>query len=173
MKLTALASILLITFLICIFSCKNFSTNFVGFLVDNDSTITSLPAPLGTISDYEKILTVEEIRSLDSIILQFEEKSKININIVTTSSATPLDDLMDYAINLKNNWENNSSEEMILIIYSEKLKDTQVVANNKLKRKLTKQKCKKINRIALKEMKKGNNYRAINKALYLTIEAFE
>lgn len=139
----------------------------------NDSIISSLPAPLGTISDYEKLLTVEEIRSLDSIILQFEEKSKIDINIVTTSNAAPLDDLRDYANKLKNNWKNKSSEEMILIIYSKKLKDAQVAANNKLKRKLTKQKCRKINRIALKEMEKGDNFGAIKKALQYTIDAFE
>lgn len=48
----------------------------------------SIPDPLGLVSDFEKDFTNEQIEHLDSIIIDFQKKTKIEIAIITVDSAS-------------------------------------------------------------------------------------
>jgi uncharacterized protein len=65
----------------------------------------SLPRPLGYVSDFENILTPAEEKTLDSIVVDFEKATSIEIAIVTVDSTSLIKkNLYDFSLQLANAW---------------------------------------------------------------------
>ena len=69
---------------------------------DNTNTF---PIQQGYVNDFEGILTSEEVNELDEIISNFEDKTSIEIAVVTLdSSHTSKDSFYTYTLGLANSW---------------------------------------------------------------------
>lgn len=145
MKKNSLFLVLCFVFSLGLSSCHEF-TSMASELLSSDGTNTFIfPAPLGSVSDYEKILTGEQIRELDSLIILHEKRTKNKISIVTTRSIKPYNALEEYSSDLFSGWRvGGDKENGILIVYSEKLNEVRITQGNGLKKRLTDKECKRI-----------------------------
>lgn len=132
-----------------------------------DTTEVVFPAPLGTVSDFEKILTDDQIRSLDSLIVMHEYKTKNKISIVTVHSIYPYTSLREYGSDLHEAWKKNDDKgKGVFIVYSKNIGEISIIAGKNLKKRLTD---KDINRIRTNsidpELEKGDYYAGLKKGL--------
>ena len=148
-------------------SCRKVTSAAAGLLASNDTAAVVFPDPLGSVSDFEEILTVEQIRVLDSIIVQYENKSDNKINIVTIKSIKPYDNLHDFSVNLLSSWENDDIEaKSVMLVFSEKLNEVQLTAGKDLKSKLSDKECKRIvKKTILTEIEKGDYFEGLKTGL--------
>lgn len=163
-------SLLLFIVAVCLASlnsCQEFTTATARLLASTDTAGVVFPAPLGSVSDYGKKLTDEQIHALDSIIVLHEDKSSYKINIVTTKSIKPYTNLHDYGMDLQNNWENgNEKGNSVMIIFSDKLDQAQITTGKNVKKKLTEKECKRIvKKTMIPEFKKGDYFTGLKKGL--------
>ncbi|MFV0392200.1 MAG: TPM domain-containing protein [Paludibacteraceae bacterium] len=147
-------------------SCKKVSSTARIFF-PQDTTEVIFPAPLGTISDFEEILTPEQIRSLDSLIVTHEYNTKNKISLVTIYSIHPYTTFSEYGIDLHEAWKKNDDKgNSVFILYSKKMGEIYIVAGKNLKKRLTD---KDIKRICTKNMEpefeKGEYYAGLKKGL--------
>ena len=64
-----------------------------------------LPKPLGYVSDYEHLYTVEQKIFLDSLISDFKKDTRIEIAVITIdTSMTTIDSLDEFAKHIANAW---------------------------------------------------------------------
>lgn len=147
-------------------SCKDF-TNTVSSIVSNDTTFVVFPAPLGSVSDYEDILTDEQIRSLDSIIMQHENRSKNEISIISVKSTAPYHSLNEYSNGLFESWGKNVDKgNSLLISISENSKEVVIIVGHGLQRKLTEKERKRIIEKTIQtEFEKGDYYLGLKNGL--------
>lgn len=148
-------------------SCRKVTSAAAELLSTTDTARFIFPAPLGSVSDFEEILTAEQIRELDSIIVQFENNSDNKINIVTTKSIKPYTSLDEYSADLLKNWENDDVEvHMVMLVYSKKLNEVEITAGDELKRKLTDKECKRIaKKTIVAETEKSDYFTGLKTAL--------
>ncbi|NLO69921.1 MAG: TPM domain-containing protein, partial [Porphyromonadaceae bacterium] len=126
-------------------SCREFTSNAVKLMASGDSATLVFPAPLGSVSDFEKILTTEQIRSLDSIIIQHEQRTDNKISIVIVKSIKPYNSLSEYSSDLLDNWENGENhKQSVLISFSEKMKEAEIITGSSLRKKLSEKESKRI-----------------------------
>ncbi len=153
-------------------SCRKVTSAAAEFLVSGDTAGFALPAPLGSVSDFEKILTEEQIRKLDSIIVEYETKSDKKINIVTTKSFKPYASLNEYSADLLANWETDDVEKnTVMFVISEKLNEAEIIAGDNLKRKLTEKECKRIVKKSMPgDLKNENDFEVLETGLQKIIK---
>jgi uncharacterized protein len=127
------------------------------------------------VNDFEKILTSDQIKTLNDFLKSGETKTKNKILIVTTSSITPYTDLTDYSVDLdqylisKLNIDTN-----ILIVISKQLRQIQVQGIDKIGSKMTDQKMNDILiEYVIPELKKDNYYKALQNGTYQLVKALE
>lgn len=154
-------------FIVSLNSCQEVTSTAAGLLSSGDTSTVVFPAPLGSISDYEKILNDEQIRSLDSIIMQFEDKSTYKINIVTVKSIKPYHNLAEYSTDLLNNWENGESRKnSVIIALSEKLDEVHITTGSNLKNTISEKECRRIVKKTMHpEFEKEDFYSGLKKGL--------
>ena len=84
---------------------KNSDSSVHNEGLKNESTVFSIPDPIGWVNDFANMLTVDEIYRLDSIISQYEKKTTVQIAVVTLN--TKFDNgeqFEDYGLMLANKW---------------------------------------------------------------------
>ncbi|WP_126969384.1 TPM domain-containing protein [Gynurincola endophyticus] len=75
------------------------------FSIISYTQIQPIPAPAGYVSDFEELFTQQEIKYLDSIILDFEQQTTIQIAIVTIDSVILSNQQFDaLIIRIANEW---------------------------------------------------------------------
>lgn len=167
MKLKPLFLSVITVLLFGLNSCHEFTSTAVSLFASDDTTSVVFPAPLGSVSDFEKVLTADQIRSLDSIIIQHERRTDNKISIVSTKSIKPFQSLNEYSVNLLDSWEKGDDKNhSILINFSEKLDEVQIITGNSLKKKLTEKDSKRIIKKSIHpEFEKGDYYTGLKRGL--------
>ena len=70
-----------------------------------DRDANSYPEPIGYVNDLEHVLSVKEVKELDSLITRFEQQTQIEIAIVTLDSTmTSKDNFEQYTLGLATYW---------------------------------------------------------------------
>lgn len=167
MKFTSFLFPAFFLLLIVMNSCREFTSNAIG-LLGSDSTATVIfPAPLGTVSDFEEVLTADQIRSLDSIIVLHEQRTNQRISIVSVKTIKPFETLNDYTINLADSWKKGDERKnSVVISFSEKLDDVQIITGTGLRKRLTEKEAKRLIDNTIKpEFEKGEFYKGLKKGL--------
>ncbi|MFI5188005.1 MAG: TPM domain-containing protein [Chitinophagales bacterium] len=66
---------------------------------------TTIPKPIGSINDFEKIYTAEEIDTLGSLIADFEKRTTIQISIITIDTTMiKKEELDSWTLKVMNRW---------------------------------------------------------------------
>ncbi len=167
MKIKILSLSVFIILLLGFNSCHEFTSTAMSLFASDDTTTVVFPAPLGSVSDFEKVLTTEQIRSLDSIIIQHERKTDNKISIVSTKSIKPYQSLDEYSLNLLDSWEKGEDKKnSILITFSEKLNEVYILSGNNLKKRLSEKDSKRIIKKTMQpEFDNGDYYLGLEKGL--------
>lgn len=80
---------------------------FVSFTYSqkNPTSDYIFPKPIGWVNDFEHIFSLQEIKTLDSIISQYEKETTVEISIVTIDTNMVLsENFNEYVLQLHNKW---------------------------------------------------------------------
>lgn len=120
---------------------------------------TEFPKPLGYVSDYDNVLTNDQINKLSKILSDYEEKTTNEIAIVSITKNLNENNFDQYALDLSNNWGIGKAEKNngLTIVFSTKLNKIRISTGNGTEKILTDQICKIIlDEKILPEFKKGD-----------------
>ena len=102
-----------------IFSLTNYSKtqDTVSDIADYAS-IREFPQPVGWVNDFEHILSISEIETLDSIISNFYQETLNAIAVVTVNSIEPYQEIEDFSAALTNHWgvSRNRNNGLIIVL---------------------------------------------------------
>lgn len=140
-----------------------------------------IPAkPIGWVSDFEKVFTDEQIKTLDSIIGKHEAESGNEIAIVTLSldsiDIKSVEDFEQFTLTLFNQWGIGKKEKHngVAIIISQKLKKIRIEVGYGLESKLTNTEAKTvIDAIIVPEFKRSNYFAGTLKGLLEIIKEIQ
>ncbi|MBF4484554.1 TPM domain-containing protein [Flavobacterium sp. CSZ] len=127
------------------------------------------------LNDFEKILTSNQITTLNTTLKSSEKKSGHKIIVVTISSVKPYASVPEYAYHLQKYLSDNLKlNPAILIVLSKELRQIQIQSSNKGLNKLTEEETKNIiNNFAIPEFKKGDFYKGLENALTQIVKKLE
>lgn len=163
-----LLTLLLATSVTC-FSCGQSGETKKGATIW-DSIIP--PAPIGWVSDFEKVFSLAEVAYLDSIIGVFEEETSNEITIVSLEfdpgTVISTKDFEDLSLALFRKWgvgkkgKNNG----VGILFSVALRKIRIETGYGLEAKFSDEEAKKIiDRIIIPEFKKADYFKGIEKGV--------
>lgn len=140
-----------------------------------------IPAkPIGWVSDFEKVFTDEQIKTLDSIIAKHEEESGNEIAIVTLAldsvTIKSVNDFEQFTLTLFNQWGIGKKQKNngVGIIISQKLKKIRIEVGYGLESTLTNAEAKTIiDSIILPEFKRSNFFEGTLKGLQEIIKEIQ
>ena len=140
-----------------------------------------IPAePIGWTSDFEKIFTDEEIKFLDSIIADLNDRTSNQIAIVTlvldSTQIRSIEELAEFSLELLNKWGVGvkGKDNGIGIVFSKNLRRIWVEVGPALRGKLTSEKLQTIiDDIIIPEFKKSNYFIGTSKGLMAIIKEIE
>lgn len=128
-----------------------------------------LPKSTGFINDFEHIFLQEEIDALDSLVLDFEKESTIEISVVTLdSNYTNKLEFDNYSLDLARYWKIGKKDKSngILIAISKSLRKMRIQNGYGIEEKLTDSQTKLIiDSVFIPEFKKGNFYKGTNEGI--------
>lgn len=143
------------------------------FVIDS---IGDFPFPIGSISDFEKVFSENEILELTKIISDYEEKTTREIAIVSVHTIEPYDNIKDYSTDLANEWGigNPETDNGLLILFSKNLRELHITTGFGTEKILTDEICEKvIYSTILPEFKNGKYYDGIKSGIMELIEKWE
>jgi len=119
------------------------------------------------VNDFEKILTPDQITTLNTTLKSFEKKTLYKIIIVTTSSIKPYTDLFEYSQNLDKYLNTNlKMQPTILILLSKGLRQIQILGEDTIRYKLSDDQTKEIiSGSAVPQFKNGDYYKGLEAAV--------
>jgi uncharacterized protein len=119
------------------------------------------------VNDFEKILTPNQIATLNTTLKSFEKKSLYNIIIVTITSAKPYETFSEYSESLdKYLTYDLKLDPTILIVVSKEMREIQVLGVDLIHYKLNDDETKNIiASFAVPEFKKGNYYKGLEESV--------
>lgn len=140
-----------------------------------------IPAePIGWTSDFEKIFTDEEIKFLDSIVADLNDRTSNQIAIVTlvldSTQIRSSEELAEFSLELLNKWGVGvkGKDNGIGIIFSKNLRRIWIEVGPGLRAKLTSEKLQSIiDDIIIPEFKKSNYFIGTSKGLMAIIKEIE
>ncbi len=133
--------------------------------------------PIGRVSDFEKILSSEQVSDLENIIAEHEKATTNQVAIVTCWLDSTLirttDDFDSFSLSLFNHWKIGTKEKMngIAIIVSKELRRVRIEVGYGLETKLTNSEAKTIiDSIMLPEFREARYFTGISNGLLAIIE---
>ncbi len=129
----------------------------------------AVPTPIGYVNDFEGIFDVEQERGLDSLIKDFEEKTTIEIAVVTLdSSMTNKANFDQFTLNLANEWGvgKKDRDNGILIGISASLHSIKIQNGYGIEKMLTNEETKNlIDTVFISNFRNGNYFEGIRKGI--------
>lgn len=127
------------------------------------------------VNDFEKILTADQVKTLNAYLKSNDEKTANKIVVVTVSSINPYTDLTDYSLDLdKYLLSKLKTDTSILIVISKQLRQIQVQGVEKIRAKMSDQEMKNIvSTYAVPELKKGDYYKGLQECTRQFIKKME
>ncbi|NER09438.1 uncharacterized protein SAMN06265375_1011057 [Muriicola jejuensis] len=129
--------------------------------------------PLGYVSDFENLFTVQQISELEKRLSEFELINKRKISIVTVDSIEPYEDILDFATHLAKEWGtlDGDPNNGLLILFSRSIGQISIVTGIETRERITDEVCEKvINKIILPEFKNENYFIGIDKSVTYLIK---
>ena len=151
-----------------VFSCKTKQLENSDNGVQKTVLKTLFPKPLGHVSDYDNVLTDEQISRLTKILSEYEAKTKNQIAIVSITKNLNEDNFDQYALDLSNNWGVGTlkKDNGLTIVFSNKLRKIRICTGNGTEKILTDKICAIVlNEKILPEFKKGDYYSGLTKGI--------
>ncbi|WP_276679941.1 TPM domain-containing protein [Empedobacter brevis] len=144
-----------------IFGCKTIQNETQK--TDPQKTLikNEFPKPLGYVSDYEKVLTNEELNKLSKILAEYENTTTNQIAIISISKNLNENNFNQYALDLSNNWGIGTAEKNngLTIVFSKHLRKIRICTGTGTEKILTDQICEKVlNEKILPEFKNDDYY---------------
>lgn len=141
----------------------------------NSETKSAFSKSYTYLNDFEKILTSNQITTLNTTLKSAEKKTGHKIIVVTISSIKPYTSVPEYAYYLENHLSDNLKlSATILIVVSKELRQIQVQSSDKGRAKLTEGETKSIiSNFAVPEFKKGDYYKGLENAVAQIIKKLE
>ncbi|WP_298147518.1 TPM domain-containing protein [Flavobacterium sp.] len=153
-----LRKIMILTVLLSIFFITNGQPSADNFW-------NNLPKPVGWVNDFEDILTNEEEKTLDSLIVDYEKKTTTEISIVTIpASATSKEGFDALTLRLANAWNFGKTEKAngILIAISKGFKIIRIQNGNGITEQISDYQTKQIiDQIFIPSLKAEAYFRAL------------
>lgn len=128
----------------------------------------TIPKPIGSVSDYEKLFSDAQKQELIKMITDIEKKTTIEVAVVTIrKDQTTKSNFENFTFELANQWGigKKNKNNGILIGISAGLKTIRINIGSGLEKNLPDKKVKSIIDIILPYCKKGNYYKAINQSI--------
>ncbi|OCB71958.1 hypothetical protein B0A79_17135 [Flavobacterium piscis] len=153
--------------------------NFFGqsgkTIAQNSVTENTFSKSYSYLNDFEKILTSNQITTLNTTLKSSEKKSGYKIIVVTISSIKPYASVPEYAYYLEKYLSDNLKlNPAILIVLSKELRQIQIQSSRKGLNKLTEEETKNIiNNFAIPEFKKGDFYKGLENAVNQIVKKIE
>lgn len=126
------------------------------------------PEPLGVVSDFENVFSIEEVKELKKLISVFNEITSNQIAVVSIDSIGHYTDFDKYSLDLSNEWGVGLSERDngLTIVFSEKLRKIRISSGTGTEKILTDEFLKGvIEQVIIPEIKKGNYYLGVRQGL--------
>ena len=120
---------------------------------------TAVQKPVGWVNDFEHIIDNKTIDTLTFLISDFQEKTAVQIAVVTTASFSPHTTINDYATWLGNKWGIGLKEinNGILVVVSSTQRQVRISTGLGMEQLLPDQQCQEIvNTHMLPSFKQGN-----------------
>lgn len=131
-----------------VISCKSNSNHSKEIVTTANTTeITNrFPSPLGFVSDFEQIFSLEQRLELEKTLKNYEKESEREIAIVTVNSIEPYLDIASYSMDLANEWGIGKADKDngLLILISSSLREVRISTGYGTEKKLTDKICKEI-----------------------------
>ncbi len=101
----------------------------------------NLPTPLGYVSDYAEVLSPQWSSQIRAVCKELEQRTGVEMIVVTLSSVEPLDSVQEYASTLYEGWRIGTAQQQrgILLLSSMKDKKAVVVLGRNLLSVVTRQ----------------------------------
>ncbi len=111
-----------------------------------DSIFNKLPETLGIVSDFERVLSVQEKQSLLKHAEKINAESPYEVVLVTIDSIAPFEDIVTYATALGNKWSVGDEEDNngLVILVSSNLGQAAIAPGNGIEEVFTDEVTKKI-----------------------------
>ncbi|MFG4005203.1 TPM domain-containing protein [Flavobacterium aquidurense] len=141
----------------------------------NSASVNVFSKSYNHLNDFEKILTPNQITTLNTTLKSSEKKSNTKIIVVTISSIKPYASVPEYAYNLKNYLADNLKlNPTFLIVLSKELRQIQIQSSYEARNRLTEDETRNIiNSFAIPEFKKGDYYKGLENAVTQIIKKLE
>lgn len=133
-----------------------------------DSLTVKFPKPIGYVSDFENLFTVQQINELEKRLSEYEINTKRKIAVVTVDSIEPYQNISEFTLDLANEWgvlggDPNGS---VIILLSKSIREISIVTSMETRKRLTDEICEKvITKTIIPEFKKDEYYMGIEKGI--------
>ena len=134
------------------------------------------PKPVGYVNDFGNVFSVREEKILDSLIKNFEQRSSVQIKVVTLDSTmTTLERFNSYTLRMANAWEvGKEKRNGILIGISPSLQRVRINRGLGVEKALTSVKTKQIlDDFMFPELRKGNYFEGTRIAILELVRILE
>jgi uncharacterized protein len=123
---------------------------------------------IGSVHDFEHVLTDNQITDLEILINKIQRQSKCEIIVMSINNIGNYSDFYEYALDLSNHWEIGKYYEGngISIIFSKSLRQIRISTIDNMRGIITDQFCKEvIDDIIIPSFKNGDYYFGLNNVL--------
>jgi uncharacterized protein len=144
-----------------------------GFSQTAKTESFQFPDQIGSINDYEKLFSENEIKELKGIISKHEKETSNQIVIVSVDTFEPFKTLFQYSLELGNYWGVGQigKSNGIMIVFGIKMRQIRIQVGYGLEDKLKDEEVKMIiDKVIIPEFKNGNYFNGIKKGLLEIIE---
>ncbi len=160
--LTEMNKIFLLIFIaFSLMGCKTNLNETQKDIILETTSQTEFPKPLGAVSDFDKVLTNEQINELSKIITDYESKTTNQIAIVSISDDLNKNNFQQYALDLSNRWGIGTAEKNngLTIVFSKSLKQIRICTGIGTEKILTDKICETVlTEKILPEFRNGDYY---------------
>lgn len=161
--------LLLFSFLLC--PLQNYAQ-----VQPSAETEKHFPSPMGYVSDFEHILTNDQILALNLVLKNYENETTNQIAIVTTTSIAPYTNFAKYSFDLASEWKvgQKDKDNGLVIVISTNLREMRIATGRGTEKILTDSICQEIiNTVMIPEFKKGDYYIGIRNGIETIMEKWK
>jgi uncharacterized protein len=154
---------------------KNIVLTFLLILLGQSSLLAQkgneefkFPNSVGFVNDFDTIFSEDQKKTLSTMIVNFEKKTTNEIVVVTVSNLGPYKSIGEYTQDLFNTWGVGKAEKDngLIILLCMPQRSIRITTGRGTEKILTDLICQQIlDEVVLPELKKGNNYKAVEKGL--------
>ena len=141
-------------------SCKSAKVETQTEKQKSEISVSKFPTQNGFVNDFENVLTKEEVKFLENLLVYYEKNSNREIAVITINSIPESTEFEQYAIKMSDNWNvgKNNDGNGLTVVLSKSMCKVRISTTDKTRALyLSDEFCKKvIDETMIPEFKKGN-----------------